>query len=58
MNQPDATYELLKLLDRLEELRDEMLELDVASMEEIESRIRNLESQLSDLPDGDDDGPV
>ncbi|HUG15155.1 MAG TPA: hypothetical protein VMM78_09065 [Thermomicrobiales bacterium] len=54
----DAVFELITLLDRLEELREELLELGLSSLDDIETRLRELEALLDDLPDGDANGPV
>lgn len=54
--QPDPLHEALLLLDRLEELREDMQELGITSLEELRKRIVELEAQLDD--DGSDDGPV
>jgi hypothetical protein len=53
----DPLHESLLLLDRLEELREDMEELGIASLEELRKRIAELEAQLDD-DDGSDDGPV
>ena len=52
---PDPTFERLLLLDRLEELREEMDELDVTSIADLEAKIAALEAEIEDE---DDDGPV
>lgn len=52
----DPTYDRLVLLDRLEELREDMRELGVRSLDEIEQRIAEIEIELAD--DERDDGPV
>jgi hypothetical protein len=54
----DPDYDLLLLLDRLEELREEMLDIGIRSIDDIEARIAEIESQVIDSPDGNDDGPV
>jgi hypothetical protein len=54
----DSTEDLLVLLDRLEELREDMEELGVTSLVEVEQRIAEIESQISDEPDSDIDGSV
>ena len=57
--QTDPLHEALLLLDRLEELREEMEEIGVTSLEEVRQRIAELEAQLDDEDaDGSDDGPV
>ena len=45
---PGSDYERLDLLDRLEELREDMIELGVSSREEIEARIATLEAEVAD----------
>lgn len=55
-HQPDQLHESLLLLDRLEELREDMEELGISTLEELRQRIAVLEAQLDD--DGGDDGPV
>jgi hypothetical protein len=55
----DPTHEQLLLLDRLEELREDMEELGISSLEQLRQRIVELEAQLDDDElDEDDDGPV
>jgi hypothetical protein len=54
---PDPVHEQLLLLDRLEELREDMEELGITSLEQLRQRIVELEAQLDDDPE-DDDGPV
>jgi hypothetical protein len=55
----DQIHESLLLLDRLEELREDMEELGINSLEELRQKIVTLEAQLDDNePDGGDDGPV
>lgn len=49
----DSEYELLELLDLLMDLREDMQELGISTIEELDERIVELERQL-----GDDDGPV
>lgn len=53
----DPFHESLLLLDRLEELREDMEDLGITSLEELRKRIVELEAQLDD-DDGGDDGPV
>lgn len=52
----DPNHEMLLLLDRLEELREDLEELGIASIEELHQRIAELEGQLED--DEVEDGPV
>jgi hypothetical protein len=52
---PDSVHEQLLLLDRLEELREDMEELGITSLEQLRQRIVELEALLDDE---DDDGPV
>ncbi len=42
-------YALLDLLDRLEELLEEMSELGVTTRAEVEARIAEIEAQVADL---------
>lgn len=49
----DATFDRLMLLDRLEELREDLLELGIASLAELEDRIAMLEAEIAELPDDD-----
>ncbi|HEX5165752.1 MAG TPA: hypothetical protein VFV93_10175 [Thermomicrobiales bacterium] len=53
--QPDREHEALLLLDRLEELREDMEELGIRTIDELRQRIVELEARLED---GDDDGSV
>jgi hypothetical protein len=53
-----STQELLTLLDRLEELREDMLDLGITSFAQLEERIDALDRQIADAPDGDDDGSL
>jgi hypothetical protein len=58
-SRPDSIHEQLLLLDRLEELREDMEELGITSLEQLRQRITELEAQLDDDElDEDDDGPV
>lgn len=54
----DPIHEQLLLLDRLEELREDMEELGITSIEQLRQRIVELEALLDDDLDEDDDGPV
>lgn len=54
MSGRDAEYEMLQILDLLIDLREDMQDLGIATLEELEQKIAELESQLGD----DDDGPV
>ena len=55
----DPAYDKLLLLDRLEELREDMRELGVRSLDEVEQRIAAVEQELADGGDDErDDGPV
>lgn len=54
----DPTYDKLVLLDRLEELREDMRELGVQSLDDLERRIAALEEELAEEDDERDDGPV
>lgn len=44
----DPSYDRLLLLDRLEELREDMEELNVRSIEDLEARIAELEAEIAD----------
>lgn len=55
--QSDPLYESLLLLDRLEELREDMEELGITTIGELRQRIVALEAQFDDS-DGSHDGPV
>lgn len=44
----DPAYDLLLLLDRLEELREDMRELDIVDIDDLDRRIAALEEQLAD----------
>lgn len=56
----DHTFDKLMQLDRLEELREELLELGVTTLAELDARIAALEAEVKDMPDADDggDGPL
>jgi len=56
--QTDPLHESLLLLDRLEELREDMEELGITSLTELRQRIVELEAQCDDDSDRSDDGPV
>lgn len=49
----DEEYEQLETLDLLIDLREDMEDLGIRSIEELDERIRQLEAELKD-----DDGPV
>ena len=57
--QADPLYDTLLLLDRLEELREDMEELGITSLDELSLRIAEIEARLGD-ENGDwgDHGPV
>ena len=44
-----AEYDLMMELDQLESLREEMEELGVASLDDIEARMRELHRKLDEL---------
>lgn len=52
----DPVHDALLLLDRLEELREDMEELGIQTLDELRERIVALEAQLDD--DEGDDGSV
>jgi hypothetical protein len=54
MSKRDPEYELLQTLDLLIDLREDMQDLGITTLEELEQKITELEAQLGD----DDDGPV
>lgn len=54
MSGRDSEYELLQTLDLLMDLKEDMQDLGISTIEELEQKIRELESQLGD----DDDGSV
>ena len=54
MPERDAEYELLQTLDLLIDLREDMQDLGITTLEELELKIAELESRLGD----DDDGSV
>lgn len=54
---PDPLHETLLLLDRLEELREDMEALGISSLDELRQRIIEIEARLDDEESGDD-GPV
>ena len=60
MNKRDPLFDKLALLDRLEELREDMLELGITTLAELDARIASLDAEISDEEDEgpDDDGPV
>lgn len=49
----DAEYELLETLDVLMELREDLVELGISTIEELDERISEIEAQIQD-----EDGPV
>ncbi|MCO5177063.1 MAG: DUF1192 domain-containing protein [Thermomicrobiales bacterium] len=54
----DPSYDRLLLLDRLEELREDMVELNVRSIEDLEARIAALEAEIADADVGRVHEPV
>lgn len=56
----DPAFDTLMQLDRLEELREELLELGVTTVAELDARIAELEAEVEDMPEADDggDGPL
>lgn len=48
-----SLYDLMAELDRLEEIREDMIERDLRSIEEIDARIAELSRKVDDLPDED-----
>lgn len=53
MSKRDPEYELMETLDLLIDLREDMQDLGITTLEELEQMIVELEARL-----GDDDGPV
>lgn len=49
----DAEYDLLETLDVLIELREDLVDLGVSTIEELDERISEIEAQIQDA-----DGPV
>jgi hypothetical protein len=58
MAQRDPDHEKLLLLDRLEELLEDMEELGLRTIDEVRARIEQLDAELEDPGVTDDDGPV
>jgi hypothetical protein len=58
MSKRDPTFEKLQLLDRLEELLEDMDDLGIASRDELEARIREVEADIDDQTDEDAHGSV
>ncbi|HEX2172111.1 MAG TPA: hypothetical protein VHL09_06660 [Dehalococcoidia bacterium] len=46
-----SLYELLELVERLESLREDMIDLEVESLTDIDARLLQLHRQIDDLPD-------
>ncbi len=47
----EPLYELLEQVERLESLREDMIELGVTSLAEVEERLTRLHRQIDELPD-------
>ena len=59
MSRNDSIYDKMVLLDRLEELREDMSELDVHSLSDLDQRIAALEEDLASESDDEfDDGSL
>lgn len=58
MPRTETSVDLLMLLDRLEELREDMTDLGVSTLDDIERLMREIEAQLDDVPGDGRDGPV
>ncbi|HAX25406.1 MAG TPA: hypothetical protein PK593_06100 [Thermomicrobiales bacterium] len=59
MSRNDSIYDKMVLLDRLEELREDMSELDVHSLSDLDQRIASLEEDLASESDDEfDDGSL
>ena len=56
----DPLFAALTMLDRLEELREELLEHGLSTLDELDARIAELEAEVGDEADDDSggDGPV
>jgi hypothetical protein len=46
-----SLYELLELVERLESLREDMIELGVETLTDVDARLLQLHRQIDDLPD-------
>ncbi len=61
MSRSDPIFEKLMLLERLEEIREELAELGIDSFDELAARIEQLEAEIGDTEEEDDleaNGPV
>ena len=47
----DPLYELLELAERLETLREDMIELGVTTLDEVEERLAQLHREIDVLPE-------
>ena len=47
----DPLYELLELAERLESLREDMVELGVTTLDEVEERLAQLHREIDVLPE-------
>ena len=50
----DPLYDLLELVERLESLREDMIELGVTTLAEVEERLAQLHHEIDALPEGDE----
>lgn len=57
MSKSDPIFDKLALLERLEEIREELDELGITSLDELRQRIDNLEAEIDDAG-ADGDNPV
>lgn len=53
MSRRDPIFEKLTLLERLEEIREELVELGIESFDELVARIEQLEAEVGDF-EGED----
>jgi hypothetical protein len=51
----ESLYELMRELDRLEELREDLVERGLTTLDDVERRIDELSHQIDALSDGDND---
>lgn len=57
MSKSDPIFDKLALLERLEEIREELDELGITSLDELRQRIDDLEAEIDDA-DAGGDNPV
>lgn len=49
-----SLYELLELVERLESLREDMIDLGVETLTDVDAKLLHLHRQIDDLPDETD----